>query len=79
MDVIPFQHTWPYERVMEDIYFDTCPKCGREQVLTHLKPHSLKAAFEGVKTSLNLPCCHATLTILHADDDYLWTNEPLRK
>ncbi|ERN52220.1 hypothetical protein M3689_19940 [Alkalihalophilus marmarensis] len=79
MDVIPFQHTLPYERQFEDIYVSSCPFCEEEQVLTHMKPRDYKQAIEGVKTILIMPCCRSKITILEADDDYFWADEPLRK
>ncbi|MFC4737098.1 hypothetical protein ACFO4L_10915 [Bacillus daqingensis] len=79
MKVIPFDHTWPYEIQMGDVYVDECPYCGASSVLTHMKQSTLKRAREGVKTRLNLPCCRSTMVILEADDDYFWADEPLRK
>ncbi|MCM3714063.1 hypothetical protein [Halalkalibacter oceani] len=79
MDVIPFSHTWPYERQFDDIYFQSCPFCGQENVLLNMKKSELNQALEGIKTSVNLPCCRGRLTILEADQDYFWTNKPLRK
>jgi hypothetical protein len=79
MDVIPFENTWPYERMSGDIYFDECPFCGERHVLTSMSLEALELAKEGVKVSINLPCCRGRLTVLEADDDYLWTNQALRK
>lgn len=79
MDVIPFVNTWPYERQFDDIYLQSCPCCGTENVLTNMKKSDFKRAQEGIKTILILPCCHGKLTILEADQDYFWTNKPLRK
>lgn len=78
MGPIPFEHTWPYERQMGEIYVSECPYCRQDNVLTHMKDASLERAKEGVKTRINFPCCHKTMVILEADDDYFWTNEPLR-
>ncbi|MBB6450195.1 hypothetical protein HNR44_002178 [Geomicrobium halophilum] len=79
MELIPFENTWPYERVQDDIYFDECPNCKAENVLTYMKEEQLDNAFNGVKTNLIMPCCNYNLTILDADDDYFWTTERLRK
>ncbi len=79
MKIIPFENTWPYDKVMGDIYFHTCPYCGKDNVLTHMKPRELEHALEGFKTILIMPCCHSKMTILEADSDYFWTNEKLRK
>ncbi|WP_026688483.1 hypothetical protein [Alteribacter aurantiacus] len=78
MKVIPFSHTWPYEKQMGDIYLSECPFCREENVLTTMKQRELQRAKEQVKQRLNLPCCLKTLVILEADDDYFWTSEPLR-
>jgi hypothetical protein len=76
---IPFENTWPYEKQMGDVYFTACPYCSAENVLTNLSNNGLNRAKEGVKVRINLPCCHQTMVILEADDDYFWTNESLRK
>ncbi|SDZ60409.1 hypothetical protein SAMN05421736_12069 [Evansella caseinilytica] len=78
MNPIPFEHTWPYEKQMGEIYLSECPYCKTSNVLTHMKASSLELAKEKVKQRLNLPCCLRTMTILEADDDYFWTDEPLR-
>lgn len=77
--MIPFENTWPYERVINDIYIQQCPYCNEENVLTSLKNSNLERAKEGIKTILIMPCCNSKMTILEADDDYFWTNEKLRK
>ncbi|WP_096436687.1 hypothetical protein [Alteribacter populi] len=79
MKPIPFDHTWPYEKLMGDIYVSTCPYCGEENVLTNMKLRDLERAKEQVKQRLNMPCCLKTMVILEADEDYFWTTEPLRK
>ncbi|MBM0066250.1 hypothetical protein [Alkalicoccobacillus gibsonii] len=79
MPVIPFSHSWPYEKQYQDIYLHECPFCGEDQVLTHMKMKELEEAKEGIKKQLNLPCCHGRLVILEADEDYLWTNQVLRE
>ncbi|GAF64916.1 hypothetical protein [Alkalihalobacillus trypoxylicola] len=79
MDVIPFINTWPYEKQINDIYIHTCPYCDEEQVLTHMKTRDLARAKEGFKVILIMPCCNEKMTILEADDDYFWTDQPLRK
>ncbi|NEU30068.1 hypothetical protein GN156_04650 [bacterium LRH843] len=79
MDVIPFINTWPYERQFNDIYLHACPFCQQENVLTDMKKSDFNKALEGIKVNLNLPCCHERLTIIEADQDYFWTDRPLRK
>ncbi|MBU9713012.1 hypothetical protein [Evansella tamaricis] len=78
MKPIPFNHTWPYEIQMGEIYLQECPYCSTSNVLTHMSIISLKRAKDSVKQRLNLPCCLKTMLILEADDDYFWTNEKLR-
>jgi len=78
MKLIPFNHTWPYEKQMGEIYFATCPYCSTENVLTHMSEEALQKVKDKIKHRLNMPCCFKTMTILEADDDYFWTNERLR-
>ncbi|WP_257349590.1 hypothetical protein [Pseudalkalibacillus decolorationis] len=73
-----FRTTWPYERIMKDIYIQQCPYCDGENILTSLKEEDLDNAKEGIKTYLIMPCCHSKMTILKADEDYFWTTEQLR-
>ncbi|MBP3949894.1 hypothetical protein [Bacillus suaedae] len=77
--MIPFINTWPYERLFDDIYIQTCPFCGADNVLTNMKKSEFKRAQESIKTILIMPCCNARMTILEADQDYFWTDKPLRK
>ncbi|WP_059105856.1 hypothetical protein [Shouchella shacheensis] len=79
MDVLPFSHTWPYDVQGKDIYFESCPFCGTDHVLTHMKMRDLKLAKEHRKVNLVMPCCHEVMTILEADNDYMWANRPLRR
>lgn len=79
VDVIPFVNTWPYERLFNDIYVQTCPFCGEENVLTNMKKLDFKRAQEGIKTHLIMPCCNGKMIILEADEDYFWTDRKLRK
>lgn len=73
-----FRNTWPYERMMKDIYIQTCPYCSKENILTNLKEEDLQHAMEGFRTYLIMPCCNSKMTILKADEDYFWTTEQLR-
>jgi hypothetical protein len=79
INVISFRHSWPYERVMKDIYLNECPYCHSHNVLTSLDEDDMENAFEGIKTALVMPCCHNRMTIVKADEDYLWADELLRK
>ncbi len=78
MKPIPFDHTWPYEKQMGDVYLSSCPYCSQENILIHLSAAALERAKEGVKVRTNMPCCKKTMIIIEADDDYFWTNEKLR-
>lgn len=73
-----FNHTWPYEKVMDDLYFNECPFCHASSVLIHIKKEALEAAFEGVKTHIVMPCCHEKIVILDIDNDYIWSDRRLR-
>ncbi|WZY00606.1 hypothetical protein NSQ26_00780 [Bacillus sp. FSL W7-1360] len=78
LTVLPFSHTWPYEICGKDIYVSACPYCKQEQVLTQIGPRHLERMKEQKKVEWVMPCCHAVFTILEADDDYFWADEPLR-
>ncbi|MCM3381372.1 MULTISPECIES: hypothetical protein [Shouchella] len=79
MAYLPFSHTWPYEQQGKDFYIETCPYCQTEHVLTPLKEKDVAQAKESFKVRLVMPCCHKVMTIVEADDDYFWADEPLRK
>ncbi|MGY4689081.1 hypothetical protein [Salibacterium sp. K-3] len=79
MKPIPFDHSWPYEKMGEDIYIEECPYCHSSNVLTYMKEKHLQQAKESVKTRLVMPCCHGRMMIVEADDDYFWTTEKLRR
>ena len=53
MPVIPFSHSWPYEKQYQDIYLHECPFCGEDQVLTHMKMKELEEAKEGIKNAFS--------------------------
>ncbi|MGC4378709.1 hypothetical protein WD019_17570 [Fictibacillus sp. Mic-4] len=74
-----FEYTWPYEKMMDDIYINECPFCKSGNVLTNMKQEDLELAKEGIKRLLVMPCCREKLVILKADDDYFWTEEKLRE
>lgn len=76
--MIPFRNTWPYETVLEDVYVESCPFCGRERVLLPLKREDLQPIREGRKRRLVFPCCHSSVTLVDADRDYLLADRPLR-
>ncbi|MGG1574191.1 hypothetical protein [Fictibacillus sp. NRS-1165] len=78
VDMLTFENSWPYDKMMDDIYINECPFCGKSNVLTTFSEEKLNSAKEGIKQLLVMPCCHSKLTILNADDDYFWTEEKLR-
>lgn len=73
-----FETTWPYERIMGDIYFGSCPYCGKEDILIPISKNEFKKGIDEVKTHAIMPCCHSKMTILKIDDDYFWTTDNLR-
>lgn len=76
--MLDFHHSWPYERVMKDIYFEECPFCHASPVLIPIKEEAVNRAFEGIKTHVVMPCCHNKIVIEKMDRDYIWSREPLR-
>lgn len=76
--MIPFERAWPYDIEMKDV-FANCPFCGKERQLLPLKPRDVKAVSEGRKKLLVFPCCHGTVTLVDADDDYLLTDIVVRR
>lgn len=77
--MIPFEQTWPYEVVMNDIYVEECPFCKQQNVLIPLKKKELKEIREGKKKLLVFPCCYNKVTVFDTDRDYLLTDQPLRR
>ncbi|WKB35129.1 hypothetical protein QS257_15720 [Terrilactibacillus sp. S3-3] len=73
-----FHHTWPYERVMNDLYFEECPFCHASPVMISIKKEAIKGAFEGIKTEIIMPCCHEKIAVTGMDNDYIWADRPLR-
>ncbi|MCS7463526.1 hypothetical protein N0M98_25800 [Paenibacillus doosanensis] len=76
--MIPFENTWPYEQIQEDIYVQECPFCSKSNVLLPFKRKDLSEISQGVKRLLVFPCCHNKVTVVEADRDYLLANQPLR-
>jgi hypothetical protein len=76
--MIPFECTWPYELIQQDVYLHECPFCGAPNVLLPLKRGHIPEISRGVKRLLVFPCCHNKITLVDADADYLLANEPLR-
>jgi hypothetical protein len=77
--MIPFENTWPYETIGEDIYVSECPYCGKENVLLPLRKKELAPISEGKKKLLIFPCCHGRMTVVDADRDYLLASAKVRK
>lgn len=76
--MIPFDRTWPYDIVMNDVYVPECPFCGQSNVLLPIRPVELDDVRSGKKKLLVFPCCRNSVTIIDADSDYLLTNRRLR-
>lgn len=76
--MIPFENTWPYERVMQDFYVNSCPFCHAEQVLIPLKQREIKSIQTGTKKLLVFPCCYSKLQIIDIDEDYLLADTKVR-
>lgn len=77
--MIPFERTLPYDVVMGDVYVQSCPFCGSENVLLPMKPHELKSVREGKKKLLVFPCCYNRVTVVDSDQDYLLTDQDIRR
>lgn len=77
--LIPFEHTWPYEKINDDLYFLECPACRASNVLLPLKLHALEQIRNGTKKLLVMPCCHASYKIIDADADYVLAESAMRK
>lgn len=77
--MIPFENTWPYERIMKDFYVQNCPFCDESQVLLPLKQREIAEIQTGKKKLLIFPCCHSKLQIVDMDDDYLLASTKVRK
>lgn len=77
--MIPFENTWPYERMGDDLYFATCPYCGTNDVLLPFHKKEISEIQSGTKMLLVIPCCNSSVKVIDADEDYLLTNTKLRK
>lgn len=77
--MIPFENTCPYDIFRDDLYVNSCPFCGADNVLLPLKPEDLETIRAGKKRLLVFPCCFNRITIVDADRDYLLASRPLRR
>ncbi|KQN99024.1 hypothetical protein [Paenibacillus sp. Leaf72] len=77
--MIPFENTWPYDIMMNDIYVHDCPFCQASNVLIPIRPKEIPLIQQGKKKLLVFPCCHNRVTIIDVDGDYLLATERLRK
>ncbi|WP_373230294.1 hypothetical protein [Cohnella sp.] len=78
--MIPFRNSLPYDIIMNEVYVQECPFCEQSQVLVPLKPADIKSMYGGArKITLVFPCCHSTLRLIDADQDYLLSNRPVRR
>jgi hypothetical protein len=76
--MVPFENTWPYERLKDDLYMHTCPSCGSGQVILPFKEKDLASIRSGQKKLLVMPCCRTSYKIVDADDDYLLAETRMR-
>lgn len=76
--MIPFSKTWPYDKLMGDVYVHACPFCGTENVRLPLKPRELQVIHEGKKKLLVFPCCSNRLNVVDTDSDYLLFDQEVR-
>ncbi|MFD2673125.1 hypothetical protein [Marinicrinis sediminis] len=77
--MIPYNHTWPYEKMMGDYYVSACPSCEAEHILLPLKAKDVKEIQTGKKHWLVMPCCNHRFYVMDMDDDYLLADIPLRR
>jgi hypothetical protein len=77
--LIPLRNSWPYDIIMNDVFVQECPFCRSPHVLLPIKPDDIKSMYGGArKITLVFPCCHGTLKLIDADQDYLLANRPIR-
>lgn len=76
--MIPFEQTWPYDKVGNDYFVHECPFCHAGHVLLNLKHSDVKAIQTGTKKLLVFPCCFEKIKVIDMDDDYLLAQEKLR-
>ncbi|WP_239618677.1 hypothetical protein [Cohnella mopanensis] len=77
--MIPLKNSLPYDIVRNEVYAQDCPFCRSSNVLIPLKPEDVTTLYGGArKLTLIFPCCHGSLRIIDADQDYLLANRPIR-
>lgn len=76
--MIPFERTWPYDLIMNDIYTPSCPFCKEENVLLPIRPEEIADIHDGKKRLMVFPCCHSRITIVDMDSDYMMATQRLR-
>lgn len=76
--MIPFDQTWPYETIQDDVYLTSCPFCPAENVLIPLQPQEFESIHLGQKRLVVFPCCRNKITLIDVDQDYLLSDRPLR-
>ncbi|CAG5076720.1 Putative uncharacterized protein [Thermobacillus xylanilyticus] len=76
--MIPFERTWPYDRIMGDLYVQECPFCKTGNVILPIRPEELDDIRTGRRRLLVFPCCRNKVTVIDADPDYLLTDTVLR-
>lgn len=76
--MIPFENTWPYEHMKEDVYFLECPACEATNVLLPIRYSTLEQIKNGTRKLLVMPCCHASYKLIDADQDYVQADTKMR-
>lgn len=76
--MIPFECTWPYDTMKNDIYVQECPFCDASNVILPLRKKDLPEIHDGKKKLLIFPCCYGRAVLVDADTDYLLADKPLR-
>lgn len=77
--MIPLRNSLPYDIVRNEVFAQDCPFCLRSHVLLPIKPDDVRDMYGGSrKITLIFPCCHGSLRIIDADQDYLLANRPIR-
>nr|WP_115994125.1 hypothetical protein [Cohnella lupini] len=77
--MIPLRNSLPYDIIMNDVVIQECPFCGSSPTLLPLRPDDVKSLYGGHrKILLVFPCCHGSVRIIDADDDYMLANRAIR-
>ena len=77
--MVPFERTWPYELLGNDVYVRECPFCEANGVFLPMKKKELAEIHEGKRKLLIFPCCYNRLKLVDTDADYLLADRTVRK